>query len=256
MKIQYDFSFYLWETWPYARKQDIFFVFLIPNLYIYSIKIQTNIKQKFDRKICGKVIDFSKAFLEIFWNGLDTTQSFWFGSDLVRPMNNGSPLFTCNVNSRDEGIKQKKKEEREGWPADNVDGAGGSRWRCYGSRRYFQWWRERPERQVIVLLFSPVFLLSLLLCFSFFHAPLRSSVFLMFLLSFPLCYLFSFPKFLFCSFLYYFINSNLSLFAHLPFFLSLFISVFQNNLPSLFFCLFPPLFLLFQNLPPLSPSLH
>jgi hypothetical protein len=48
------------------ENKTFFFVFLIPNLYIYSIKIQTNIKQKFDRKICGKVIDFLKVFLEIF----------------------------------------------------------------------------------------------------------------------------------------------------------------------------------------------
>jgi hypothetical protein len=50
MKIQYDF---FRETWPYVRKQDIFFLFttfqrkpgiLILDLYLYGIKIQTNIK--------------------------------------------------------------------------------------------------------------------------------------------------------------------------------------------------------------------
>jgi hypothetical protein len=50
MKIQYDF---FRETWSYARKPDIFFLFatfqrkpgiLIPDLYLYGIKIQTNIK--------------------------------------------------------------------------------------------------------------------------------------------------------------------------------------------------------------------
>ena len=60
------------------------------------------------------------------------------------------------------------------------------------------------QREVIVLLFSYVFLLSLLVCLSFFLVPLCLFVFLLFLLSFLLCYLFSFPLFLFYSF----INSN------------------------------------------------
>ena len=40
---------------------------LIPDLYLYSIKIEINIKQKFDRKICGKVTEF-------FWTRLDPAQ--------------------------------------------------------------------------------------------------------------------------------------------------------------------------------------
>ena len=162
-------------------------------------------------------------------------------------MNSGSPLFICNVNSHF------AEQWRRGNEAKEEVGEGRlTYWRCWRC-----WWlsavvlwrqmvfptieRERPEREVTVILFSPVFLLSLLLCFSFFLVPLCSFVFLLFLLSFPLYYLFSFPLFLFCSFLYSFVNSNLPLSVHLPCFLSLFVSVFQNNLPSLFFRLFPPL---------------
>jgi hypothetical protein len=65
MKIRCDF---LKKTWSHARKQDIFFVFiifffatfqrkpsiLIPDSYLYSIKIQTNIKKNLVEKYWGK----------------------------------------------------------------------------------------------------------------------------------------------------------------------------------------------------------
>jgi hypothetical protein len=256
-KTKHFFVFFLYNLFfgTFQRKSGI----LIPDLYLYSIDIQTNIKLKFDKKIRGKVIDFLKGFLEFFWklflNWVGQAQFFWFGLDLVWPMNSGSPLFICNVNSHF------AEQWRRGNEAKEEVGEGRlTYWRCWRC-----WWlsaavlwrqmvfptieRERPEREVTVILFSHVFLLSLLLCFSFFLVPLCSFVFLLFLLSFPLYYLFSFPLyylfsfplFLFCSFLYSFINSNLPLSVHLPYFLSLFVSVFQNNLPSLFFRLFPPL---------------
>jgi len=67
MKIRYDF---FKKTWPYARKQDIFFFdfiifffatfqrkpdILIPDLYLYGIKIQTNIKQNLVEKYVRKL---------------------------------------------------------------------------------------------------------------------------------------------------------------------------------------------------------
>ena len=59
------FDFFLCNLFfgTFKRKSGI----LIPDLYLYSIDIQTNIKLKFDKKIRGKVIDFLKGFLEFFW---------------------------------------------------------------------------------------------------------------------------------------------------------------------------------------------
>jgi hypothetical protein len=65
------------ETWPYAWKQNIiFFMFwqkpdiLIPNLYLYSIKIQTNIDQN-TVKYLRKITYFFEIFFEeiFFWRG-------------------------------------------------------------------------------------------------------------------------------------------------------------------------------------------
>ena len=74
LKIQYEFFFR--ETWPYAWKQNIFFMFwqkpdvLIPNLYLYSIKIQTNIDQN-TVKYLRKITYFFEIFFEenLFWRG-------------------------------------------------------------------------------------------------------------------------------------------------------------------------------------------
>jgi len=57
------FFFYNFLFAIFHRKPGI----LIPDLYLYSIKIKINIKQKFDRKICGKVTEF-------FWTRLDPAQ--------------------------------------------------------------------------------------------------------------------------------------------------------------------------------------
>jgi len=55
------FCFIIFLFTTFQRKLGI----LIPDLYLYVIKIQTNIKQKIDRKIHRKVIDFFKRiFLE------------------------------------------------------------------------------------------------------------------------------------------------------------------------------------------------
>jgi hypothetical protein len=64
-KTKHFFVFFLCNLFfgTFQRKSGI----LIPDLYLYSIDIQTNIKLKFDKKIRGKVIDFSKGFLEFFW---------------------------------------------------------------------------------------------------------------------------------------------------------------------------------------------
>jgi len=96
------FFFYLWETLPYARKQDIFFVFflcnlffgtfqrksgiLIPDLYLYSIDIQTNIKLKFDKKITRESHRLFERifgiFLKLFLNWVGQAQFFFIW---VRP---------------------------------------------------------------------------------------------------------------------------------------------------------------------------
>ena len=77
MKIQYDFFL---KTWPYAWKQNILFYFyffnfliilflrkpsiLILDLYIYNIKIQTNISK------CNKIFAENHVFLKrIFFSG-------------------------------------------------------------------------------------------------------------------------------------------------------------------------------------------
>jgi hypothetical protein len=70
------------ETWPYAWKQNILFYlfilmkirYLISDLYLYSIKIQTNINQN-TVKYLRKIIDFWKEFFEFFcfWAGPNPT---------------------------------------------------------------------------------------------------------------------------------------------------------------------------------------
>jgi len=74
MKIQYDFIFIFERLGRMHEKQNILFYFilfinflfvltktryLIPDLYIYSIKIQTNIDQN-ALKYMRKITDFSK----------------------------------------------------------------------------------------------------------------------------------------------------------------------------------------------------
>jgi len=63
------------ETWPYAWKQNIFFMFwrkpgiLISDLYLYSIKIQTNINQNTVKKYTRKSQIFWKYFFDFFLLG-------------------------------------------------------------------------------------------------------------------------------------------------------------------------------------------
>jgi len=85
---------------------------LISDLYLYGIKIQTNIKQNLVEKQNAKKLQFL-----IFFNWPNPTQPFWVWLQ-------ASPLFTCNVNSGEEDA-----EEEEG-------GEGGERRRltCGGSR--------------------------------------------------------------------------------------------------------------------------
>jgi hypothetical protein len=57
------FFFYNFLFATFHRKPGI----VISDLYLYSIKIEINIKQKIDRKICGKVTN-------CFWTWLDQAQ--------------------------------------------------------------------------------------------------------------------------------------------------------------------------------------
>ena len=76
--------FYFWETWPYAWKQNIFYVLtkkkdiLIPDLYLYSIKIQTNIDQN-AVKYLRKITDFFEINFEFFFLGLAPARPMWLG---------------------------------------------------------------------------------------------------------------------------------------------------------------------------------
>jgi len=75
------------ETWSYAWKQNILFYFiflmktryLIPDLYLYSIKIQTNIDPN-AVKYLWKITDFWKEFFLFFlFFGLGPTRPMWLG---------------------------------------------------------------------------------------------------------------------------------------------------------------------------------
>ena len=103
MKIQYDFFL---ETWPHAWKiKHFIFLFLfflmfwrkpgilISDLYLYSIKIQTNIDQN-TVKYLWKIIDFWRIFFfrvgpnPAHVAGLDLASPAWSlaqASDPIRP---------------------------------------------------------------------------------------------------------------------------------------------------------------------------
>jgi hypothetical protein len=73
---------------------------LIPDVYFYDVKIQTNIKQNLIKKIRGRITNFWKYFWIFFWTELDPAHSFWIGPDLLGQWTvEHSPLFTCYVNS-------------------------------------------------------------------------------------------------------------------------------------------------------------
>jgi hypothetical protein len=78
-------------------------------LYLYDIKIKINIKQKFNRKICGKVTDFF---------GLGRTWPNHFGSGCsCSAQKTVEKLFIVHVNSG-EGIDAREREK----------GGGGKGW--------------------------------------------------------------------------------------------------------------------------------
>jgi hypothetical protein len=95
----------------FQRKPGI----LILNLYLYSIKIQTNIRQNFDRKIHGKVTDFfERIFLGFFWNFfLDSAQSFWSRLALPQPSEQWRTL-QCSRRTVENAIEEEEKKEEEG----------------------------------------------------------------------------------------------------------------------------------------------
>jgi len=116
---------------------QIFFVFwkflwkpgiLIPNLYFYGIKIQTNMKQNLVEKTReNKFTIFEK---EIFFFQLSWTRPNHFGLGRhCRPIKQwASPLFTFNINSgeADAEEEEEEREREEGWPAVPYSAAGSS----------------------------------------------------------------------------------------------------------------------------------
>jgi len=91
---------------------------LIPDLYLYGIKIQTNIKQNSVEKYAGKSQIFINIFLNFFM-GLDPAQSFWAGAVLSSSVNSGEALH-CSHRTVEEGTEEEEveKEEEEGRGAD------------------------------------------------------------------------------------------------------------------------------------------
>jgi len=189
---------------------------LIPDLYLYGIKIQTNIKQNLVEKKLEKKYNFQN----FFWIGSDPAHHFGLGRRCQPIKQWASPLFTCSVNSGEEDA-----EEEEG------GGEGEGRRLTYGgSRCCWQRWRwtdttaggsggagdDGSHR------FFPCFFLFVFLLFFFFF-------YFFFLSWFSPFYPFSAPLFflsipLFFPFLFLFSFSSSSVFS----FLSL----------SQFFCLF------------------
>jgi hypothetical protein len=134
---------------------------LIPDVYFYDVKIQTNIKQNLIKKIRGRITNFWKYFWIFFWTELDPAHSFWIGPDLSGQWTvEHSPLFTCYVtveselihsplftqNSGDGAAKKKKEEGRKadlrwrwsGWREGQCGVSGGSG----GGRR---WLRQKEK---------------------------------------------------------------------------------------------------------------
>jgi hypothetical protein len=91
---------------------------------------------------------------------------------MVRVMNSGSPLFMWTVETGEWSRRRRRRGEVDLLTALTMlvtleDGV-------VVADDVSKMKRETREREVIVLLFSLVFLLSLLLCFSFFLVPLYS----------------------------------------------------------------------------------
>jgi len=179
------FFYIIFFLLTFHRKTGI----LIPDLYHYSIKIETNMKQKFDRKIYGKVTDF-------FWTRSDPTQPFWYGSELFGPTHSGEALHCSHEQWRRDGcrrtrtrIRRSKRRRRvgKGWPS--VDAGGSSSKR--GGRAlwsYFTDWRLFLFHSVCFSSSSSSFFFSFL-CFLSLLLLLLLFVFFLFL-SFLFCYFF------------------------------------------------------------------
>ena len=89
----------------FCRKPGI----LIPDLYFYNIKIQTNIDQNALKKYAGNHKFSENIFLNFF--GLGRTRS-----SKEKQTGENSPLFTCNVNSGAARERKKKKKRSGGLP--------------------------------------------------------------------------------------------------------------------------------------------
>jgi len=87
---RYNFYFYFWETWSYAWKQNILFLYfyiflwkpsiLIPDMYLYTIKIQINIDQNAVKYTRKSQILFWKYFLNLlifFWGWVQLGLCGW-----------------------------------------------------------------------------------------------------------------------------------------------------------------------------------
>jgi hypothetical protein len=113
----------------FQRKPGI----LILNLYLYSIKIQTNIRQNFDRKIHGKVTDFfERIFLVFFWNCFWTRPNhFSLGWRCPSLVNNGE-LSSVHTEQWRMRLRKKKRRRKKG---------GGLI--CSNLRWYWWLWRRR-----------------------------------------------------------------------------------------------------------------
>jgi hypothetical protein len=81
-------------------------VFLIPDLYLYSIKIQTNIKQNFITKYTGK----SLIFLKIFF-----LKNFETGPDLAKKTNQGRISYRAGLSPAAWAGLMFQPERTKGW---------------------------------------------------------------------------------------------------------------------------------------------
>jgi len=146
MKIQYDFFFALRDLAVCMKTKTCFFMFwrkpgiLIPDLYFYDIKIQTNIKQNLVEKYVRKSQFFSEMFFWIFlWTGLDPTHLFWVAPDLSGPVNSREWINSLSIVHTEQWRRcSEEEEEEEGtgvdlrwlrgsaaggcWPENSLDG--------------------------------------------------------------------------------------------------------------------------------------
>jgi len=118
--IWFFYFYYFWETWPYAWKQKIYIFFLmfwrkpgilIPDLYLYSIKIQTNTKKNEVENCAGKSQIFLKKisfFFGIF---------YWAGPGPKENWTEISPKIKCGLLSTGLGWCSSPKQTWTGYCA-------------------------------------------------------------------------------------------------------------------------------------------